>query len=107
MVERWEPVRRIAMVVRRAGPRTVAAYLLAFAVLRAALTWLDVAFSRAAGPHEPRWWSGTAGTVDLAVDALVVPLQLALVAWALFHLSSQAVRPPAPAATPVAAAAGR
>ena len=108
VVERWEPVRRIAVVVWRAGPAPIAAYLLAFAVLQSSTSWLDVLVSHVAGPHEQGWWMGTAGTIELAIDTLVVPLQLALVAWALFHLSSLAQRRrPAPSSVLVGSAPGR
>lgn len=104
VVERWEPVRRVATLAWRAGPLPVAAYLLAFALVTALPVWLDVAFAHLAGPHEREWWAATAGLVDLAADTVAVPLQLVVVAVALFLLTARAdSRRPAPAAAPAAA----
>ncbi|QIG42348.1 hypothetical protein G5V58_05810 [Nocardioides anomalus] len=93
VVERWEPVRRVATLAWRAGPLPVATYLLAFAVVTAAPAWLSVGFEHLAGPHPRAWWAGTSGLVDLATDVVVVPLQLAVVAAALSLLSARARRP--------------
>jgi hypothetical protein len=106
-LERWEPVRRVAGLAWRAGPLPVAAYVAAFAVVTALGPWLALALPRLLGPHEASWWSGTAATLDLVVDAVVVPLQLALVAGALAHLTRLAALRRARAAGPRAAVAGR
>jgi hypothetical protein len=105
VVERWEPVRRVATLAWRAGPLPVAAYLLAFALVTAAPAWLNVGFNHLAGPHERAWWAGTESLVDLGVDLVAVPLQLAVVAAALSLLSLRARRPGRAAPTaPVASA---
>jgi hypothetical protein len=105
VVERWEPVRRVATLAWRAGPLPVAAYLLAFALVTAAPAWLNVGFNHLAGPHERAWWAGTESLVDLGVDLVAVPLQLAVVAAALSLLSMRARRPGRAAPTaPVASA---
>lgn len=106
-VERWDPVRRVAGLAWRAGPLPVAAYVAAYAVVDALRPWLDLTLPRLLGPHESSWWRGTAATLDLAVDVVVVPLQLALVAGALAHLTRLASVRRARAAAPAAAAAGR
>lgn len=108
VVERWEPVRRVVTLAWRAGPLPLAAYLLAFALVAAAPVWLELGFAHVVGPHEVGWWSGTSAIVGFGVDVVVVPVQLTVVAVALFYLSGRAEsRHRAPAAVPVAAGSTR
>lgn len=107
VLERWEPVHRVGTLAWRAGPLPVAAYLLAFAAVTALPRWLELGVAHVLGPHERTWWQGVTGLVDLGLNVLVVPLQLAVVAIALFRITAQAdsrqPAPPDPAAAPAAA----
>lgn len=111
VLERWEPVHRVGTLAWRAGPLPVAAYLTAFAVVTALPLWLEIGFVHLAGPHERAWWEGVSGLLALGVDVVVVPLQLAVVAVALFRITAQAdlrrPAPPAPGAAPAAATSAR
>lgn len=110
VLERWEPVHRVGTLAWRAGPLPVAAYLLVFAVVTALPLWLETGFVHLAGPHDRAWWEGVSGFLELGIDMVVVPLQLAVVAVALFRITAQADSrrpvPPAPGAAPAAATSG-
>ncbi|WBU38353.1 hypothetical protein [Homoserinibacter sp. YIM 151385] len=108
ILERWEPVRRVATLAWRAGVLPIGVFLLAFAAVQAGGAWLDLGISRLLGPHDLAWWNGTAGTVGLLVELVVTPLQIAVVAGALSAIARTAeLRTRARAAGPAAAPAGR
>ena len=78
--ERWLPIASAIRLIWAAGPLALGAFLLAYAVVHAAGEWLAIGLMRALGPHEFLFWTAVDDTVDLIVVALVVPLQLTLVA---------------------------
>ncbi len=80
--ERWLPIAGAIRLVWSAGPLALAGFLLAYAVVHAIGEWLAVGVLRVLGPHEFAFWTAVDDPIDLLVVALVVPLQLALVASA-------------------------
>lgn len=81
-LDRWRPVALAARLIGRAGPIAVGTYLLAFAVLTTGIEWLRYLLYRLIGPHETAWWMGASDGVELAMDAVLAVLQVALVAAA-------------------------
>lgn len=80
--ERWLPIAGAVRLVWSAGPLVLGAFLLAYALVHAAGEWLAVGLLRVLGPHEFAFWTAVDDPVGLVVVALVVPIQLALVASA-------------------------
>ncbi|MFT4284704.1 MAG: hypothetical protein QM598_07725 [Protaetiibacter sp.] len=78
--ERWLPIAGAVRLIWAAGPLTLGGFLLAYALAHAAGEWLFVAVIRVLGPHEFLFWTAVDDPANLLVVALVVPVQLALVA---------------------------
>ena len=78
--ERWLPIGSAIRLIWAAGPLALGGFLLAYALVHAAGEWLFVAIFRVLGPHEYRFWTAVDDPANLLVVALVVPVQLALVA---------------------------
>ncbi|MGN6273219.1 MAG: hypothetical protein ACTHMQ_09035 [Protaetiibacter sp.] len=80
--ERWLPIAGSLRTIWAAGPLALGGFLLSYAVVHAAGEWLAIGIMRALGPHEYLFWTAVDDPVDLLVVALVIPLQLTLVAAA-------------------------
>jgi hypothetical protein len=85
LVDRWGPVALAARLIWRSGPLALGTYLLAFAVVTAADTWLSLLAYRLLGPHETGWWYGASDAVGLVVAAITGVLQVCIVAAAFDH----------------------
>lgn len=95
--ERWLPIAGAIRLVWAAGPLTLGIFLLAYAAVHAAGEWLAIGLMRMFGPHEFLFWTAIDEPVSLVVVALVVPLQLALVASVYdTALARAAATPPPP-----------
>jgi hypothetical protein len=81
-LDRWRPVALAARLIWAAGPFAIGLYLLAFAVVTAIGDWLRLLIFRLAGPHPVGWWYGASDGYEVAVQAVVGVLQVALVAAA-------------------------
>jgi hypothetical protein len=80
--ERWLPIAGSIRVIWSAGPLALGGFLLSYAVVHAAGEWLAIGLMRALGPHEFLFWTAVDDPIGLVVVALVIPLQLTLVAAA-------------------------
>lgn len=78
--ERWLPIAGSIRLIWAAGPLALGGFLLAYAVVHAAGEWLAIGLMRMFGPQEFLFWAAIDDPVGLVVVALVVPLQLTLVA---------------------------
>ncbi|MFT4029675.1 MAG: hypothetical protein QM675_07355 [Protaetiibacter sp.] len=94
--ERWLPIAGAVRLIWTAGPLTLGGFLLAYAIAHAAGEWLFAAVIRVLGPHEHQFWTAVDDPADLLTVALVVPVQLALVA-ATYDTALRRSTPGAPA----------
>lgn len=98
--ERWIPIGESLLLLRRTGPIAIGAFLLAFAVVTAGQSWLQLAATRLLGPHELGWWAAVQTPMNLVIELIVVILQIVLVAAVV----DRALATAAPAAVSAAAA---
>jgi hypothetical protein len=80
--ERWLPIAGSLRIIWSAGPLALGGFLASYAIVHAAGEWLAIGLMRALGPHEFLFWTAIDDPIDLLVVALVIPLQLTLVAAA-------------------------
>ena len=80
--ERWLPIAGSIRIVWSAGPLALGGFLLSYAVVHAFGEWLAIGLMRVLGPHEYLFWTAVDDPIGLLVVALVVPVQLTLVASA-------------------------
>ncbi len=78
--ERWLPIAGSIRIIWSAGPLALGGFLLGYAVVHAAGEWLAIGLMRVLGPHEYLFWTAVDDPIDLVTTALVIPLQLTLVA---------------------------
>lgn len=78
--ERWEPIASAISLIWRAGPLTIGTYLLTYAVVTAGVEWIQALVYRLLGAHELGWWRAFDSPLGLLFDAILVPLQIVVVA---------------------------
>lgn len=103
--ERWLPIAGAIRLVWAAGPLTLGVFLLAYAIVHAAGEWLAIGLMRMLGPHEFLFWTAIDDPVSLIVVALVVPMQLTLVA-SVYDTALARATAPSPSPESVTTAAG-
>lgn len=80
---RWRPFADALLLIWRAGVVPMGIYILGYTVLESASAWLDFAAVRVIGPHDLNsWWMNFDQILSFAVDVVVEPLRLCLVAAA-------------------------
>jgi hypothetical protein len=82
-VGRWTPLTNALLMIWRAGLVPMGLFVLAFTVLEAATIWLMFAGVRIIGPHDlGSWWMPFDSMLAFAVNVLVEPIQICLIAAA-------------------------
>lgn len=91
---RWVPIATSVRLLWAGGIITIGLFVLAYAVLDTSTLWLRFGIDRLIGPHELAWWFGSDAVIGLAIDAVVEPLRISLIAaaWGYFLLRSTAGR---------------
>ncbi|QYF75052.1 hypothetical protein [Cryobacterium sp. PAMC25264] len=80
-VGRWKPLANALTLVWRAGVVPMGIFVLAYTVLEAASGWLALAAIQLIGPHDLQdWWMNADGSLIFALDVLVEPLRICLIA---------------------------
>lgn len=79
---RWRPIANSVRLIMRAGAVPMAVFVLAYTVVDIAGDWLFMAISAALGPHPLPWWLAVEEPIGFAVDLMLEPLLICLVAAA-------------------------
>ena len=91
---RWVPIATSVRLLWAGGIITIGLFVLAYAALDTSTLWLRFGIDRLIGPHELAWWFASDAVIGLAIDAIVEPLRISLIAaaWGYFLLRSTAGR---------------
>ncbi|PRY68574.1 hypothetical protein B0I08_104277 [Glaciihabitans tibetensis] len=82
-VGRWTPLANALVLIWKAGVLPMGLFVLAHTVLESATTWLLFAGVRIIGPHDlVSWWMHFDGMLLFAVNVILEPLQICLIAAA-------------------------
>lgn len=105
---RFRPIGRALVLMWRAGPVLIGAYVLLFTLVTFGEQWLTVGLSRAIGPHPTlSFWVPMSGALVMIVTVLVEPVRIALISATydrtLAELSPAESAAPAPSAAEGAA----
>lgn len=106
-VGRWKPLANALTLVWRAGVVPMGIFVLAYTVLEAAGSWMMFGAIQLIGAHDlVMWWMHVDGTVIFAIEVVLEPLRICLIAaaydYCLRRLGER--REAAAEATPVTAA---
>ena len=83
LVSRFQPIGRALLLMWRAGPVLIGAYVLLFTIVLALDAAFEFGISRLVGPHELNgFWMVNAPLIFLVVPLVIEPLRIALVASA-------------------------
>ena len=83
LVSRFQPIGRALLLMWRAGPVLIGAYVLLFTIVLALDAAFEFGISRLVGPHELNgFWMVNAPLIFLVVALVIEPLRIALVASA-------------------------
>lgn len=82
LMARVRPLVDAVRMMARAGLAPMSVYVLAYAVVAAAPSWLFWAITRVVGPHPLAWWRVVDEPIDLLCQAVVEPVRIVLVAAA-------------------------
>jgi hypothetical protein len=92
LTARIRPLVDAVRMMSRAGLAPMSVYVLAYAVVAAAPSWLFWAITRVLGPHPLSWWRVIDEPIDLLCQALVEPVRIVLVAAAFAFCARQFAR---------------
>ena len=80
-VGRWKPLANALTLVWRAGVVPMGIFVLAFTALEASSGWLAFGAIQLIGPHDLQdWWMNADGSLIFALDVLLEPLRICLIA---------------------------
>lgn len=82
LMARVQPLIDAVRMMARVGLAPMSVYVLAYAVVAAAPSWLFWMITRVVGPHPLPWWRVVDEPIDLLCQAVVEPVRIVLVAAA-------------------------